>query len=109
MGYPLKLKGAIAGAAAFELAPRSRDQLQSVMRQIQWGLAWVENYLFRTRAADSITTHSRVTAALDLTAITLQEKSFKASANALVTEMAARLDCDRVSLGFMRHNHLKVR
>lgn len=109
MGYPLKLKGALAGAAAFEVAPRSKDQLQSVMRQIQWGLAWVENWIFRTSVAGSHMTHTRVTAALDLTAVTLQEKSYKASAGALVTEMAARLDCDRVSLGTMQHQHVKIK
>jgi RND family efflux transporter MFP subunit len=109
MGYPVRLKGALAGAVAFEIAPRPRDQLQVVMRQVQWGLAWVENWLLRNQVVGDDTFYSRITVALDLTAVTLQEKNFKASAGALVTEMAARLDCDRVSLGTMQHKHLKVR
>jgi len=108
MGYPVKLKGALAGAVAFEIAPRSKDQLQAVMRQVQWGLAWVENWLLRNQVVGDDSFYSRITAALDLTAVTLQEKSFKASANSLVTEMAARMDCDRVSLGVMRDHSVRV-
>jgi RND family efflux transporter MFP subunit len=109
MGYPVRLSGQVAGAVGFEMAARSKEQLQPAMRQIQWGLAWVENWFLRTHVVGAGSTQSRITTALDLTAVTLQEKSFKASANALVTEMAARLDCDRVSLGTMQHNHVKVR
>lgn len=109
MGYPVRLSGKVTGAVGFEMAPRPKEQLQPAMRQIQWGLAWVENWLLRTQAAGAGSTQSRITTALDLTAITLQEKSFKASANSLVTELAARLDCDRVSLGAMRDQHVKVK
>ena len=108
LGYPIRMKGALAGAAAFELASRPKDQLQSVMRQIQWGLAWVENWVLRTQAVGSHSFYSRITAVLDLTAVTLQEKGFKASANTLVTELAARMDCDRVSLGFLKGQSVEV-
>ena len=109
MGYPVRLSGKVTGAVGFEMAPRPKEQLQPAMRQIQWGLAWVENWLLRTQAAGAGSTQSRITTALDLTAVTLQEKSFKASANSLVTELAARLDCDRVSLGTMQDQHVKVK
>jgi len=108
IGYPVRMSGKLVGAAAFEMAPRSKELLQSIMRQIQWGLAWVENWLLRDQADGADHTQSRITTALDLTAVTLQEKSFKASANSLVTELAVRLDCDRVSLGIMAHQNVKV-
>jgi multidrug resistance efflux pump len=108
IGYPVKLDGKLAGAAGFEIAPRPRNQLQPVMRQIQWGLAWVENWLLRTLATGARSSGSRITEALDLTAVTLQEKNFKASANALVTELAVRLDCERVSLGTVREGNVRV-
>ena len=109
MGYPVRLSGSVAGAVGFEMTPRPKEQLQPAMRQIQWGLAWVENWLLRTQVSGAGSTHSRITAALDLTAVTLQESSFKASANSFVTELAARLDCDRVSLGTMRQQQVKVK
>jgi multidrug resistance efflux pump len=108
LGYPVKLKGALAGAVAFQIAPRTKDQLQAVMRQVQWGLAWVENWLLRNQVVGDDSFYSRITVAMDLTAVTLQEKSFKASANSLVTELAARMDCDRVSLGVMRDQNVRV-
>lgn len=108
IGYPVKIGGKLVGAAAFEVTPRSKEKLQVAMRHIQWGLAWVENRLLLDQAGRTVNDRSRISNALDLTAVTLQEESFKASANSLVTELAARLDCDRVSLGFKPRRHVKL-
>lgn len=109
MGYPVRVNGQVTGAVGFKMTLRPREKLQPAMRQIQWGLAWVVNWLLKKKVAGAGTSGSRISTALDLTAVTLQEKNYRASANALVTELAARLDCDRVSLGTMQHRNMKVR
>jgi multidrug efflux pump subunit AcrA (membrane-fusion protein) len=45
---------------------------------------------------------------LDLTAAAVVKESFHAAATTFVTEVAARLNCDRVSLGFVRKGHCHV-
>src|SRR5918994_1667988 len=59
--------------------------------------------IVRTLPADTLK------AVLDLTATALEPERFSASATALVTDLATRLACDRVSLGIVRRGRLEVR
>jgi RND family efflux transporter MFP subunit len=52
--------------------------------------------------------HERLMAALDLMATVLNEARFDAACRALVTDLAVRLNCDRVSLGLSRKGHVSV-
>jgi RND family efflux transporter MFP subunit len=45
---------------------------------------------------------------LELTATTLEHDRFRASAMAIVTELAIQVNCDRVGLGFRRGKHTKI-
>lgn len=108
VGYPIRVEGRVHGTAAFEISPRAQDELQTVMRQVQWGLAWVENWILRRNLHGGSRIQERVTAALDLAAVALQEEKFKAAASSLVTQIASRLGCDRVSLGFSRRKHVRI-
>ena len=62
-----------------------------------------ESAIVRTLPADTLK------AVLDLTATALEPERFSASATALVTNLATRLACDRVSLGIVRRGRLEVR
>jgi multidrug resistance efflux pump len=62
-----------------------------------------EAAIVRTLPADTLK------AVLDLTATALEPERFSASATALVTNLATRLACDRVSLGIMQRGRLEVR
>src|SRR3954464_11987440 len=53
-------------------------------------------------------TRERLIATLDLVASVLSEQGFLASSQALATDLATRLDCDRVSIGFVRNHHSRV-
>src|SRR5690349_11823595 len=59
--------------------------------------------IVRTLPADTLK------AVLDLTATALEPERFSASATALVTNLATRLACDRVSLGILHRGRLQVR
>lgn len=58
--------------------------------------------IVRTLPADTLK------AVLDLTATALEPERFSASATALVTNLATRLACDRVSLGIVQRGRLHV-
>jgi len=107
--YPVRALGRLHGVVALEIDPRSQEELQSVMRQLQWGMAWLENWVLRQEANHNDRIKQRVTTVLDLAAVTLQEERFQASATAFVTMLANRLDCDRVSIGFLKGKQVKVR
>ncbi len=108
LAYPIKVFGQLHGAVALALGTCPKDHLQSAMRWLQWGVAWLENWIMRKKAGDESHVRDRITTALDLAAITLQEERFQAAATSFVTVLATRLECDRVSVGFKKGNHVKV-
>ena len=109
LAYPVWVGKDLRGAAALQIAPRPSIELQSAMRQLQWGVAWLQNWFLRGTPAPEGQQAQRVAAALELTALALQEERFQAAATSFVTELATRLRCDRVTLGFLEGRHVKIR
>jgi hypothetical protein len=108
VSYPLRLKGKLYGVAALEIASRPHTALQLVMRQLQWGVAWLEHRLLQNEIECDAASQDRITTVLDLTAGILQEKRFRAAATAFATVIATRFSCDRVSIGFLKGKHIRV-
>lgn len=110
IGYPVWVGKDLRGAAALRIAPRPSLELQSAMRQLQWGVAWLQNWFLRGASlAPGQQQPQHLAAVLEMTALALQEDGFLEAATALVTEMATRLRCDRVTLGFLEGRHVKIR
>ena len=108
VGYPLWVEGELSGVVALEILPRPSGELQSVMRQLQWGSAWLQKWLLQKQAEPQNNILNRLETALELSLCTLDEKKYQAAALVAVTELAMRLECDRVSVGYIRHNQAKV-
>jgi hypothetical protein len=81
---------------AVEVGRGDESELSEVLRQLQWGAAWLET----RRGARPATGPAAADALLELIAATLDVASFREATHALVTRLAHRLGCDRVSLGF---------
>jgi RND family efflux transporter MFP subunit len=108
LGYPIKADNHLHGVIALDIAHRKPEELQSVMRQLQWGLAWLENWLLRKQIGPVEETQEQLGITLDIAARALQEESAQGAAMACVTELATRLLCDRVSLGFRKKEFVEV-
>ncbi len=74
---------------------------RAVMRQLQWAGAWVRAWLLAGATQAAVDGSARVEAAIDLVAATLEQPSAIAATRAAATELAARLPCERVSIGFV--------
>jgi multidrug resistance efflux pump len=105
---PLLDRQEVWGAIGVELGALTRQDLSLVMRRLQWGGAWVDALLWRDRMERTVQDNERVQAAIDVIATALDEPSFRASCASLSAELAARLECDRVSIGFVGRNRVKV-
>ncbi len=108
IGYPIEARGSLHGAAVLEVASQNDIRLQAVMRQLHWGAAWLELLFSREAIASEQETRERMQAALDLTATVLGHERGYAAAMAFASALAARLACDRVSIGFLRHGRSRV-
>lgn len=108
VAWPLVIDDRLYGVVAVEVSGRTAGKLRSIMRQLQWGAAWIEILLRRRNADDEKDQLDATTAALDLIAVALEPRGFRAACNAAVTELATRLDCNQVSIGFLRRGQVRV-
>ncbi|WP_286238540.1 HlyD family efflux transporter periplasmic adaptor subunit [Neptuniibacter halophilus] len=104
IAYPLLVDEQLCGVVALEITERDQRQLSQVMRQLQWGSAWLESLVRQT----TLTSKSRLALALEMVAVSLESKKFQAAATAFVTEMTACMDCEWVGIGFLRGQHVQL-
>jgi RND family efflux transporter MFP subunit len=108
VGYPIMLDGRLCGVVALEIAAGRRDQLRGVMRQLQWGVGWMEALLRREQSRRDKDHFHRMVTTFELMAAALEPARFQDACNAIVTELATRLSCDQVSVGFVRRGNVAV-
>jgi RND family efflux transporter MFP subunit len=107
LAYPVRLDGEVRGVVGMELAWRPEARLQVAMRELQWGSSWLE-VLLRRHADPSQAERQRLKLALDLVSTLLELPSLKESSTAFTTELAARLGCDRVTLGMLEGKRIRI-
>lgn len=109
VAYPLRVKERLCGVVAIEVQGRnSSSQLRPTLRQLQWGAAWIEVLLLRRRTRQKEALLDRAASALDIVATVLSNDRFRPACNATVTDLAMRLNCDQVSIGFVKGGHASV-
>jgi len=90
-------------AVRIEHTAKSTDRARKrAVDQLQSGAAWLEGLL---RGADA---KQRLVTVLEVVATTLDQERLDAAATAVATELAARLDCERVSIGLSRRGQMRV-
>jgi RND family efflux transporter MFP subunit len=106
--YPITIDDTVAGAVAvFHSITAAKDPRAS-LRQLQWGVAWIKDCLRQRDAEADAQLLKQSRTALDLLASAMEHEGFLASALAVVTELALRFDCTKVSLGFVRGRSIHI-
>ena len=99
IAYPIEADGTIVAVIALAVQALTDEELNGSMRTLKWGATGFEQILYRARPHLLGRNADRMEIALDCFAAVQGEKDYKTAALALVTELARRLDCDRVSIG----------
>ena len=108
IAYPLELNKQLYGVIVLDVTPRPDVQLQAVLRQLHWGSAWLEILLRRQESEAEEKAQDRLTQVLDSIVGLVDQKGFHASAMNFVTELATHYNCSRVSIGFIKKDHIVV-
>jgi hypothetical protein len=108
IAFPVEFDGRLHGVVALHMAAGPAEQLQWSLRQLQWGIGWIEALARRGDQHDEQATQERLMTVLDLVATVLEQERFDEAARALVTEIAMRQNCDRVSIGLVKKGHARV-
>ena len=89
---------ALASGSSAALAP------ESVAEQLRWGAGWLEALPWARRTEDASTDVARAASSLDFLAAIGEQPRLHGMAIAVANDLAARLRCDRVSVGVIRRN-----
>ncbi len=108
VAYPINVGGKVGGVVVLHVAARSEAELQGVLRQLHWGAAGLQLLLHRDATALEIAAKERMRGVLDLLAAAVAQPRFAGAALTLATELATRLGCERVCLGFLHHGQARV-
>jgi RND family efflux transporter MFP subunit len=108
LAWPVLADGRLQGVVAVEVAGLGEAELRAAMRQLQWGAAWVELLLARRASQADTGRQARVATALDLIGSAIEESRFAGAALGVATELALRLEAERVSLGYLDGDRIEV-
>ena len=97
---PLLLDGVARGVVALELDSTKAVSARAAMRELEWGTAWIVDRLRAEKGGTAELHAQRADTALDSLAAALPQERFAAACQAAVSELAARLGCERVAIGF---------
>ena len=107
LAHPLMLAGQLFGAIAVT-APAKAAPTAALFRRLQWAEGWIEVLIRREQEVKDSELRERVTVTFDMLATLLEHQRIDEATAALVTDLARRLDCETVSLGFARGRHVRV-
>jgi multidrug resistance efflux pump len=107
IAFPFFMDEQLMGVVAMEV-DSTVVSLKITMEQLQWGVSWLELSCRRLQMGADKHKQVRLKAALDLLALVLSEDHFEPAAMALATELATVLNCDRVSIGFLKKGQVEV-
>lgn len=105
---PILIDDQLFGLVAVETVHSVAGAASEVLPLVLLGRLAVEARLRFEQSATEQATRERLISTLDMVASVLVEEGFEASARAVATDLAIRLDCDRVSIGFVRDQHTEV-
>lgn len=105
LAYPIALHGRLYGVAAFAL---TRQPPEAALQALRWGAGVLESWLLQQAESVHRETADRLMQVVDSVAKALQSGRHRDVALTLMTDLAVRLDCDRVSLGLRRLGRTRV-
>ena len=108
VAYPIEVSGVLLGVVVLDIGPGPEMALQRALRLLHWASAWLVDQFRRRALAERDARLSRLALAMDIVATAIQERRLAPSVLAVANELAGRLACDRVSIGFEKSGSIKV-
>ena len=104
MACPIYFQGQFIGIIAIEMTTRAKPMQQAALKQVHLGLKWLETMILINKSSS----REQLVTLIDLLAAGLEHENFQVALSHVATELAERFSCQRVSIGFMRYNRLRV-
>ncbi|MGD2053311.1 MAG: HlyD family efflux transporter periplasmic adaptor subunit [Gammaproteobacteria bacterium] len=103
---PLLIERRLYGAVSIEFKHDPSVKTQDFLKHVESSIKWLQ-FLSAAETGDS-GSNENAALALQITARALSQDTSVAAASSVVTELATRLSCERVSIGFREGRELKL-
>ena len=101
---PVLMDGNVVGAVAMAIVAGEPTRQRAAYQSLKLGCAWFEGLV----RAETTAVAGRLSNVLEIVASTLEHPRFESAAAALVNTLCERLECDRVSIGMLRGDRIKL-
>jgi RND family efflux transporter MFP subunit len=105
VAVPVTVEGKIYGSVAVEIAHDPNRDIQSLISSLEWNCTWLESFVRGHWTAPS----DRLATVLETIATSIHHQKFQEAVTAVATELAGRLGCERVCIGFLNGKHTEVK
>ncbi|MGP6087159.1 efflux RND transporter periplasmic adaptor subunit [Antarctobacter jejuensis] len=103
----LTVDGEIMGAAAFEFAKPPKDPGHA-FRVLNWGIGWLNAAVRRDLSLSDKLGREKQAAVLDVLGAALDASDVRAASIAAATQLARRLGCNQVAIGFLSRRRIRL-
>ncbi len=108
LAFPVMGEDRVCGVVALLVKRDDDTDLQAAMRQLQWGSAWLEKHLLKDEVGQLRQVMDRASHVLELAALATDHDQFGVAGNLVLVELCSRFQCDRVSLGRIQGQHVRM-
>lgn len=105
VAVPVLVNDNVYGGVAFEIEHDPDQDTQALISALEWSTTWLESFVRRHWTPPS----DRLITVLETVATSVHHQRFQESVTAVATELAGRLGCERVCIGFLKGRHSEVR
>lgn len=107
VSQPIQLAGRIKGVVIIDVV-RATTDIAVVIRQLQWGTGWLEVLFGRQQIEQDAVNLTRTNFAVQVLVEAHEHSSFRPSTLSVANELASRLNCNRVSIGFWNGQNIRL-
>ncbi|TXT25571.1 MAG: GAF domain-containing protein [Gallionellaceae bacterium] len=108
VAYPLEVSGRVLGAVVLEAGARPDNEVQALLRQLHWGVAWVQDFIHCRELASAEEKTGRIGSVMEVIATALRQSALQQTLFETANQVARILNCSRVSFGLATGNTLRM-
>jgi RND family efflux transporter MFP subunit len=105
IAIPVTVDNKIYGSVAIEIEHDPERDLRALIASLEWSCTWLESFVRGHWTPPS----DRLITVLETIATSLHHQRFQEAVTAAATELAGRLGCERVCIGFLNGKHTELK
>ncbi len=108
VSYPIKIFQQVLGSVVLEAEARSDTEVQALLRQLHWGIAWIYELTHRHNHSVSDAKIQRIGSVMEVIATSLRQNRLQQTLFDITNHINRQLDCSRVAIGLVNKNSLRL-